>query len=58
MVDFEGVDGPVGVREGTRVVLHEVGAGGGPGGAGTGRPGVAGPVTAEGVVEDLGYVSN
>lgn len=56
MVDFEGVDGPVGVCEGTRVVLHKGGAGGGSGGAGAGRPGVAGPVTAEGVVEDLGML--
>jgi len=56
LVDFDGVDGPVGVGEGARVVLDEGGAGGGSGGAGARGPGVAGPVAAEGVVEDLGVM--
>lgn len=54
MVDFDGVDGPVGVGEGAGVILDECCAGGGAGGAGAGGPGVAGPIAAEGVVKDLG----
>lgn len=53
LVDFEGVDGPEGVGEGGGVVGHEVLAGVGLGGAGGGSPSVAGPVAAEGGVEDL-----
>lgn len=53
MIDFDGVDGPERFSESAGVVSDEVGAGGGFGGAGAGGPDVAGPVAAEGRVENL-----
>lgn len=50
MVDFQAVDGPVGVLEGAGIVGDEVLAGAGAGGLGAGAsaPDLSGPVAAEG----------
>jgi hypothetical protein len=53
LVDPQRVDLPVGLRKRGWVVLHVTGAATGQRGAATGGPDVAGPVTAEGDVEDL-----
>lgn len=53
LVDLERVDAPVGIGEGGRVVLDVGVASAGLGGTATRRPDAAGPVTAEGDVEDL-----
>lgn len=53
LVDLERVDAPVGLVERCRVVLDESFAGAGFAGAGTCWPDCAGPVAAEGYVEDL-----
>lgn len=59
LVDFEGVDLPVGVLECSRVVLDVVLAGAGERRAGgIGAPDSTGPVTAEGGVEDLNRVTH
>jgi len=52
-VDLERVDLPVAVLEGRRVVLDKVIAGASLARAGARAPNIAGPVTAEGDVEDL-----
>lgn len=52
-VDLEGVDLPVRGLESRRVVLDKVVASVSLAGAGSTAPDIAGPVTAEGDVEDL-----
>lgn len=52
MIDSDGIDGPVSFSESAGVVLDEGLTGGRLGGAGTGTPNVAGPVTTESGVED------
>jgi hypothetical protein len=53
LVDLERVDAPVGLGEGGWVVLDIGVAGASLGGTATRGPDIAGPVTAEGNVEDL-----